>query len=153
MMAIIRACHHGTSKMCNKVCSGRASLFLERDKKWVLNCSRWWPLQSLIVGGLIRCCLSSASFLPCFIRIISSGYGGRPGCVSSFHELWDQPALLRRGLGLIELRRESAVLLRHHQGERHVWVLFLSSSPLVTDSTFMPSPPDLLDCWCYCLSS
>lgn len=130
MMVIIRACHHWSpwyQQMCNQVGS-RERRFLE-EKKWVLNGFVWWPLQSQVIGGwlgvtylsVLMVCIPSR-----FIRFVSFGHWGRPGRVASFHELWNQPTFLRWRLWFIQLCREPTILLWHHQGERHVWVLLLS---------------------------
>lgn len=141
-MVIIRACHHLSpwyQQMCIRVGSGECR-FPEKEKM----VSELLLLMATAITNswlLIRFCLFAS--LPCFIRFISFGHWGWPGSVTSFHELRNESALLRWGLWFIQLCWESTVLLRHHQGERHVWVLMQSLFLLVSIT------PNWLDCWCY----
>lgn len=141
-MVIIRACHHLSpwyQQMCIRVGSGERR-FPEKEKM----VSELLLLMATAITNswlLIRFCLFAS--LPCFIRFISFGHWGWPGSVTSFHELRNESALLRWGLWFIQLCWESTVLLRHHQGERHVWVLMQSLFLLVSIT------PNWLDCWCY----
>lgn len=133
LLGLVIICHHGTNKRARTSIPRR-----EKNEFWIFF---WWPLQSQAVGGWLGVTYLSV-LLVCvplgFIRFISVGHWGWPGCVASLHELWNQPTFFRWGLWFIQLCGESTVLLRHHQGERHVWVLlWLVSTLLMFDGLLL----------------
>lgn len=90
LLELVIICRHGTNRCETKLMEENVDSL--KGKKWILNCFFWWPLQSQIVGGwlgvtwlsLLLVCIT-----PCFIRFISFGHRGWPGCVASVHELWN----------------------------------------------------------------
>ena len=138
-MVIIWACHQLSPwhQQTAKLVVENVDSSKGRNEFWIFF---WWSLQLPVVGGWLGVTYLSV-LLVCipsrFIRFISFGHWGWPGCVTSFHELWNEPTFLRWRLWFIQFCRESTILLRHHQRERHVWVLLLVSTLVIFDGVLL----------------